>query len=256
MRVLKVTQTYYPFLDKGGPAVKVRAIAKSLANRRHRVTVLTADLGLRATQILSAKAERSPWGWRVEQDGAEIIYLRGRGGYRTLTWNPGALRFCRQQLRSFDLVHIYGLYDLIGPVVAYFCRRAKVPYVVEPMGMFRPIVRNLRLKQLYHRLLGQRMLDGARRLIVTAEQERRELVEGGVPSEKVVVRRNGVEVPDLLPAAGTFRQQWNIPVDAKVVLFLRHLVSKKNPNLLLEAFAGWGKDAAVTDRGSGLRRAR
>jgi glycosyltransferase involved in cell wall biosynthesis len=264
MRVLKVTQTYYPFLDKGGPAVKVRAIAKSLANRGHRVTVLTADLGLRATQTGSSNAERSPWGWRVEQDGVEIIYLRGRGGYRTLTWNPGALRFCRQQLRSFDLVHIYGLYDLIGPVVAHFCRRAKVPYVVEPMGMFRPIVRNLRLKQLYHRLLGQRMLDGARLLIATAEQERRELVGGGVPSEKVVVRRNGVEIPDLLPAAGTFRRQWNIPVDAKVVLFLGRLVSKKNPDLLLEAFAGWKKDAGASqaavlafvgpDEGDGYRQ--
>jgi len=244
MRVLKVTQAYYPFLDKGGPAVKVRAIAKALAGRGHRVAVLTADLGLGATVTQSPSARRDPWGWRVEQDGVETVYLRGRGRYRSLTWNPGALRFCRQQLERFDVVHIYGLYDLIGPVVAHSCRKAGIPYVVEPMGMFRPIVRNLRLKRLYHRLFGKKMLGRAHRLIATAEQERRELVEGGLPSERIVVRRNGVEVPDDLPPAGTFRQQWNICRDAKVVLFLGRLISKKNPDLLLEAFAQWRTNSA------------
>jgi len=41
MRILKVTQSYYPFLEKGSPAVKVRAIARALRRRGHRVTVLT-----------------------------------------------------------------------------------------------------------------------------------------------------------------------------------------------------------------------
>ena len=46
MRILSVTQSYYPFLEKGGPTVKVRAMARGLAARGHQVTVLTADLGL------------------------------------------------------------------------------------------------------------------------------------------------------------------------------------------------------------------
>jgi len=263
MRVLKVTQAYFPFLDKGGPTVKVRTIARELARRGHRVTVLTADLGYRDGEGRLAVPERNSWGRRAEQDGVEAIYLRGRLWYRTLTVNPGVIRFCRQQLEAFDLVHIYGLYDLLGPAVAFFCRRRAIPYLVEPMGMFRPIVRNLRLKQLYHQLLGQRMLRGARRLIATAEQERKELAEGGVPNAKVIVRRNGIEVPDHLPAAGTFRRQWNIPTDAKLVLFLGRLVPKKSADLLVEAFAHWRKDTgraqasllvlAGPDEGDGYR---
>jgi glycosyltransferase involved in cell wall biosynthesis len=156
-----------------------------------------------------------------------------------LSANTGVLRFCRERLDKFELVHIYGLYDLIGPAVAYFCRRRRIPYVVEPMGMFRPIVRNFWLKRLYHSLFGQTMLSGAQRLIATAEQERKELVEGGIPDARVVVRRNGVEVPAQLPPAGTFRRQWGIPIDSKLVLFLGRLVSKKSPELILEAFTGW-----------------
>jgi glycosyltransferase involved in cell wall biosynthesis len=247
MRILKVTEAYYPFLEKGGPTVKVRAIARGLARRGHQITVLTADLGFGRGTIKSETAARGPWGWRAEQDGVEAIYLRGRGRYRALTFNPGVLGFCRQRLAEFDLVHIYGLYDLLGPAVARFCRRNGIPYVLEPMGMFRPIVRNLWLKRFYHLVLGQEMFLGARRVIATAEQERRELLEGGVPEAKIIVRRNGIEVPDPLPPPGSFRFHYKIPTEVKLVLFLGRLVSKKSPELLLEAFAAWRREAGQAE---------
>src|SRR5580693_5564619 len=48
MRILNVTQTYAPFLEFGGPPVKVRALSEALVRRGHQVTVLTADWGLEA----------------------------------------------------------------------------------------------------------------------------------------------------------------------------------------------------------------
>lgn len=193
MRILKVTQSYHPFLEKGGQAVKVHVIARELARRGHQVTVLTADLGLERAHVKQCFAVPVRWGWRAEESGTEAIYLRTRARYRGLTWNPSVLDFCRQRSADFDLAHIYGLYDLLGPTVAFFCRRRALPYVVEPIGMYRPIVRNLRLKRLYHSLLGNQMLRGARQLIATSEQERQELIEGGVPEKEIVVRRNGIE---------------------------------------------------------------
>jgi len=247
MQILKVSQAYYPFLEKGGLPVKVSVIARALAQRGHQVVVLTADLGLGDANLRSVQAVSSAWGWQTELDGVEVLYLRGSVRYRALTWNPRVFDFCRQRLDSFDLIHIYGLYDLLGPVVAFFCRRRGIPYVVEPMGMFRPIVRNLWLKRLYHLTLGQQMLHSAARLIATSEQERQELVEGGLPNAKVIVRRNGVELPDHLPSVGTFRRQWKIPADAKLVLFLGRLVSKKGPELMLEAFARWRAQSGKAD---------
>ena len=43
--------------------------------------------------------------------------------YRSLTWNPAIGRSVAKQLGSYDVTHIYGLYDLIGPGVASTCRR-------------------------------------------------------------------------------------------------------------------------------------
>ena len=248
MRLLHVSQSYFPFLDRGGPTVKIRAIARGMASSGHAVTVLTADLGFDAAKLEIAGASSGRWGFEARESGVEAIYLRSRGRYRSLTWNPGVTAFCGARLRDYDLTHIFGLYDLIGPRVARACRRLGRPYVVEPMGMFRPIVRNIWMKSLYHDVLGGRLLRGASRVIATSEQERQELLDGGIENSKIVVRRNGIEVPSQFPARGTFRRHWNIPKEAKLVLFLGRLVSKKSPDLMLEVFGQWNR------RGNGSRK--
>jgi len=69
MRILNVTQTYAPFLEFGGPPVKVRALSEALAQRGHQITVLTADWGFEnrlGAALESSGADRSPFGWRCQ----------------------------------------------------------------------------------------------------------------------------------------------------------------------------------------------
>jgi len=238
LRVLKVTQSYYPFMERGGPAVKVRALAAGLARRGYTVTVLTSDLGIK-NAAKPGSITRESYGWRCEEDGVQAIYLSSRGSYRSLTWNPGSFAFCRKALKAVDIVHIYGTYDLLGPIVARACRKEGIPYIFEPMGMYRPMVRNLALKWLYRRAFGESVLGGAVRVMATSVQEQKELIEEAVAPDKIIVRRNGVELPKRLPAPGVFRCQWQIPREAPLVLFLGRIVSKKSPELLLEAFIRW-----------------
>jgi glycosyltransferase involved in cell wall biosynthesis len=233
MRILKVSQTYYPFLEKGGPPVKVRALARRLAAREHRVTVLTADYGI----AKRATAESSRYGRRTEEAGVEAFYLPNLVRYRTLTLNPSLWKFCGERLGEYDVAHIYGLYDLLGPAVAKACRACGIPYVLEPIGMFRPIVRSILRKQLYHRLWGRRLAADAARVVATSAQEARELESGGVPRASIVLRRNGVELPEKLLPPGAFAARWKLTPGTKRVLFLGRLVRKKSPELLLEALA-------------------
>ncbi|HEV2224011.1 MAG TPA: glycosyltransferase [Candidatus Acidoferrales bacterium] len=242
MRILKTVQAYYPFQEKGGPVVKVRAIALGLAHRGHEVTILTADFGFEPSSAPAMEAKTCRWGWCAREQGVETIFLRTRGHYRALTLNPSVIKYSSASVAKYDVVHVYGLYDLLGPAVTYFCRRHHIPYVVEPMGMFRPIVRNFRAKKLYHALLGNRLLRGAHRVIATSEQEKQELVTGGINPVRVVVRRNGIDVPVSLPPAGAFREKWKISPQAQLVLFLGRLVPKKSPDLLLDAFALWRRE--------------
>src|ERR1700683_692461 len=119
MRILSVTETYSPFLEFGGPPVKVRALAQGLAAHANRVTVMTADWGFqeRMTAMDSAGVDRSPFGWRRVENGVTAIYLPTWLRYRSASWNPAVKRFCREELQNFDLAHIYGLYDFLGPAV-------------------------------------------------------------------------------------------------------------------------------------------
>lgn len=239
MKILKVSQAYHPFLAAGGPPTKIRAIATRLARRGHEVTVLTADLGLRRAGANLAHFELERWGWTSTEDGVKTIYLQTLAQYRALMWNPGVIRFCREFAGTFDLAHLYGMYDLLGPLVARSCSRRGTPYVVEPMGMHRPIVRNLVLKKLYHRMFGDRLIREARFVIATSEQEREELAADGVARDRIVVRRNGIEAPERMPEHGQFRKRYHIPERARVILFLGRLVPKKSPDLLIAAFARW-----------------
>jgi len=240
MRILNVTQSYSPFFEFGGPPVKVRALAEGMARRGHEVSVLTTDWGLeqRLRRIAEeSQARKGPYGSVRAVRGVTAVYLPKWFHYRAASWNPALRKYLQAELNNFDVLHIFGLYDLLGPGTAAECRLQKIPYVVEPIGMYVPIVRNVWLKRMYHHWLGREMIAGASLVVATAEQERAELLAGGVSKEKILLRRNGVDAPSVLPQRGNFRKGINIPAEAKVVLFLGRLSVKKSPDLLLKAFA-------------------
>ena len=247
MRILSVTQTYAPFYEFGGPPVKVEALADGLTRLGHGVTVLSADWGFEKRlggQSAEFAVKRSPFGWTREANGVQSIYLPTWGRYRAVSWNPAVERYCRARIGQFEIVHIFGLYDLLGPAVARACRMRKIAYVVEPIGMYLPIVRNIALKRIYHGIWGRKMLAGAAAVIVTSEQEAEEVAgglgfagPGGVAQEKIVLRRNGVMAPRELPPPGRFRAKYGLPGEALVILFLGRLSEKKSPDLLMDAFA-------------------
>lgn len=239
VRILKIVPAYYPFREMGGPVTKVSGLARGLVQRGNHVTVLTPDLGLCAHDHSAFRIERCRWGWKSEQEGVEVIYFSTLARYRALTLNPHVIGFCRASLKGFDLVHCYGLYDLLGPAAGYFCRRQGVPYVVEPMGMYRPIDRGFRLKRLWHGTMGKALLQNATRVIATSDIERQELFEGGIPAEKLAIRYNGIDVSSCtpLPPRGTFRSRWKIPPQQPLILFLSRLIPRKGADILIEAFA-------------------
>jgi len=244
MRILNVTETYAPFFEFGGPPVKVRALSEGLVRQGHQVNVLTADWGLEKKlqplsdeESQSAGWDRSPFGWRHTENGVQSIYVPSWFRYRAVSWNPAVKRYCRARLQNFDIIHIFGIYDILGPAVASVARARHIPYVIEPIGMYVPIVRSVLLKRMYHFALGNSLFAGASAIVATSDQEVQELAAAGIPREKIVLRRNGVAVPFAWPERGLFRASLNIPQNVRLVLFLGRISEKKSPDLLLEAFA-------------------
>lgn len=139
-------------------------------------------------------------------------------------------------VRRADVVHVVGLRDPVGTMAAAGAAWHRIPYVVEPAGMYPRKVRSLHLKWLFDTTLGRRLLGGAAAVVATSGFEAAELRAAGLPAHRVVVRPNGV-VPGFvpLPPRGALRQRLGIPDQAVLVLVLARLAAVKGLPVLARA---------------------
>jgi glycosyltransferase involved in cell wall biosynthesis len=239
LHILYVAQSYFPYLDRGGLPTKVRFLSRRLSARGHSVTVLTANLGKDEWERRGFRPEPSPFGLRFHEDGVAAIYLPTWLRFRHLTVNPGVTGFCRFALQEFDLAHFFGLYDLLGPIVSSFCRHKDIPYVIEPMGMFRPIDRSLRTKRIWHRTVGKAHWRNASLIVATSELEQQELLKDGELGRKLALRYNGIEedISHGLPIRGEFRKKYGIAPGVPLIFFLSRIIPRKGADILIQAFA-------------------
>ena len=232
MNILFVTQYDLDNLAWGGPVFKVRALSNYLANLGHTVTVMTVDAG-------GGNVNGSENLEDLLHVNVHIVQLSTMWKYRAITFNPGVFSAAQREVPLVDVIHIFGFYDLLGPFVARSARIHNIPYVLEPVGMFTPIVRSILKKKIYHRLLGRQLVSGAEFIIATSLQEKKELVNSGVESQHIEVRRNGIDLSEFsdLPEYGQMRSRFGIHPKDRMLLYLSRLSPKKNPEMLMRAFA-------------------
>lgn len=110
--------------------------------------------------------------------------------------------------------------------------------------MYRPIVRSVRGKRIYHALLGRRFIEAAARIVATSEAERAQLLAGGLADSRVVVRANGIDLIEFenLPERGRFRAANRIDRNARLILFVGRIARVKGLDLLIEALRGLAPD--------------
>ncbi len=218
LRILFAAPAWWPATAFGGPVAVARELTTRLVARGHTVEVLTTSL--------SGVDRPGSWRSRVEEhDGVRVHYLATPARYRWMGVTP-TLPLELGRIARPNVLHVFGFRDPVTTGAAAWARLRRVPYVFEPLGMFRPRLRKVALKRALDSTLYRGVASGAAAVIVSSSVERADVEAAGVvPSERIHVRGNGFPEPFETPAAD--RAALGIPDGAPVILYVGRIAAGK-----------------------------
>jgi glycosyltransferase involved in cell wall biosynthesis len=212
----------------GGPSEAVIQYCRALQARGVSTMMATTDADGPARLDV-------PRGREIEYAGTPAVFFARRLG-DGFKYSPGLAAWLPENVRRFDLVHVHALFSHSSLAAARACRRARVPYVVRPLGSLTEW--GLRRHRWRKRLLWQagvaRMLHGAALVHYTTADEQAQ-AQAVTPAPGVVVP---VGIADDWPAGA------DIGRAEPVVLAVGRLHPVKNLELLIAAF----QDVVVDSR--------
>lgn len=221
VRIALVLPAFLPAEEYGGPINKVRALAWGLREIGHDPQIWCADYGPGRTRIAA--------GWH-SIEGTPVRYLRRVLSYR---WSPVVPQAALAASRSgVDIGHCFGMWDGLTLFAAMGFRRAGIPYVLEPLGMYPPVVRSIGMKRLFAGLFAGRYLSGAGSLIATSEREAEAL--RSATRLPVVTRPNPVMI-GTSSSTMDLRGDLGLGPDERLVGWLGRISRSKGLDVLVEA---------------------
>ena len=231
MKILHVIANLAP--RYGGPVKVCLELCEQLTKRGNHVSIFTTNLDF-PEGLIDVSIHK-----RVQKSGVEIQYFPVQ--FRPWVYSHGLGKELRIRLKTFDIVHIHGLYRYPQAIAAHYARKYVVPYVVCPHGSLDPFLynnrRNRYVKRIYERLIEFRNLNRASAIHFTTEEERQLTGFLDMKADAVIIP-NGI-FPDrykTLPPKGSFRKKHGF-YDERIILHLGRINFKKGLDLLVKAFS-------------------
>jgi glycosyltransferase involved in cell wall biosynthesis len=143
--------------------------------------------------------------------------------------SPELARKLSEEISSLDLIEVHGIWEYTVFMAARIARRANIPYVIRPTGVFTHPWRYRTLKkQLYLVLIGNRVLKEAACLHVASQKEAEGCLEAGLQTPITIVP-NGIDrrIFETLPNPREAEDRWPILKGRRVILFLSRISPEK-----------------------------
>lgn len=209
MRILQVHPTFTSV--KGGVERHIEGLSKYLARRKHEVEILTTERGPDLTC----------------EDGGVIV--RRSHKFASLF-----------SVENYDIVHVHGYRVPWANLFGFFHRLRNDRVVMTTHGIypFRSLTDAL-LKKTYDHTIGGvniRLFDA---LIALTPETRDALISFGAQRDKIRIIPNSIDVERFsnLPSSNVFLDQFGIPSDKKIVLYVGRVDWNKGLDMALNGFS-------------------
>lgn len=239
-KVLIVTPYFYPNIEWGGPITVTWNLTQLLVKKGYKIEVLTTDVSGSTNKIKT---------YHYSNSGLKIIYAKSL--FPVLSWKFRVFLSIDQvikgvkQIPKFDIVHFNDMYILQNLVLAFFCRKNNIPYVITPHGNLSFVKERGKgfMKRMFYLLLGKNYLENAAKIIAVSEAENN-YIDKAFPklSEKTIY------VPQTVLGERfkkiDIKSKYNIPDENKVILFIGRIYALKGVNELLLGFMNYLKNVS------------
>ena len=147
-----------------------------------------------------------------------------------------SIRSIKKLIKDIDIVHLMSHWTLLNAIVYLLARYYCISYVVCPAGALSYVGRSPKLKKIYNKIIGHRIIRDAAFCIAICPDEVEEFASLGVAESKITLIPNGINVEEYVECdTSNFRVKFNLS-KKKIILFIGRLNYIKGVDLLVNAF--------------------
>lgn len=229
-KILFVVPVFNKSIGFGGVVTAISDYVQALKNHA-KITVYTSSiLNLNYSLFTKSKPE-------YDLDGVTIKSFSSINFPKPAFVSISMFFDIMRKYKSFDMVYISSIWQLIGPFTALACRLRNIPYIIAPHGSFSYKLRakNILIKKLYYNLFLKSIIKHSHSIHVTCENEISES-KGWVLKDKATV------VPNVLSDSindniynPSLRQKLRLSEDDIIILNVGRADWKKRNDLIINS---------------------
>ncbi len=154
---------------------------------------------------------------------------------------PDLIIWCRKNLRKYDVVHMHVYRTFQNIVLYYYCRKYKIPYIIDAHGSVPYFRKKIILKKLFDWFIGRSILKNASKLLAESKI-------GVLEYKKIIPQLTDIQLKVIYPSFNLkdfsynqekhkFRKLQNLSLDTNMIIFVGRLSPIKGLEFLLKSFA-------------------